>query len=204
MLRILPLGIVASWLTASLGAVPGGHDVVANSPGFQQAPEKLRKTKHVDPVYPKEASRAGLAQDVVLDCRLDASGEIVEAVVIEGVPPLTEAAVQAVRKWRFEPVVVGGEPTPVRLTVTIAFKMKSVRFRDLIDSLDSANEHIRAAAARNLGGLRPAYGIRGAEIHTAARALEKMAQNDASAAVRETALRALSNLDGRPLPPELK
>jgi protein TonB len=40
------------------------------------------------------------------------------------VPLLDDAAVAAVRQWRFTPALLNGEPVPVVMTVTVNFKLQ--------------------------------------------------------------------------------
>ncbi|HEX6739195.1 MAG TPA: energy transducer TonB, partial [Vicinamibacteria bacterium] len=60
-----------------------------------------RKVKHVVPDYPEDAIKAGLLGVVVLECRIDAEGRVESMRVVQGVPPLTDAAMKAVKKWRY-------------------------------------------------------------------------------------------------------
>ncbi len=185
---------------ALLGLLP--HSPPAGPPprvgGDVKAPRKVR---NVNPEYPADARRAGLAGVVILECTLDARGEVVDMTVLRGVPPLTEAASKAVRQWRYEPTLLDGVPVPVIMTVTVNFKLEvAVRYHGLLGSLDHANEHIRVAAAINLGNLRSGVEISEADVRKAIRALEPLAQKDESSRVRAAASRSLSRLDGRPLP----
>lgn len=191
---VLPLWMVLS------GQSPVGEPVPVR---IVESPKQPKRLKSVAPVYPKEAQRAGLAQDVVVECTVDPQGGVSRVDVLQGVPPLTDAAIKAVKKWRYEPTVLDGVTVPVIMTVTVHFELQRVRYGDLMGSLDSRNEHIRAAAASNLGGLRPSHGIRQADIEQAIHSLERLAVHDDSPRVREAAQRALTNLDQRPLPPEL-
>jgi TonB family protein len=52
-------------------------------------------------------------------------GEVTEASAIRGVQHLTEAAVEAVRKWRFEPAVKDGKRVKVYATVALDFRLPS-------------------------------------------------------------------------------
>ena len=159
-----------------------------------------RKLKHVAPKYPDDARRAGLAQLVVLECVVDPRGDVSNVDVLKGVPPLTDAAVKAVKQWRYEPTLLDGRPVPVTMTVTVKFWLSQLRWDDLVESLGSGNEHIREAAARSLAMLPASRKIDKRGVAKAVRALEPLALSDASAGVREAAARALTRLDGRPLP----
>jgi TonB family protein len=62
-----------------------------------------RKVKsRVQPVYPDIARKMGLAGNVKLQLLVAANGEVKETKVIGGHPILVNAAVDAVKKWRFE------------------------------------------------------------------------------------------------------
>jgi TonB family protein len=125
-----------------------------------------------------------------------------DVVVLRGVPPLTESAIKAVKQWRYEPTLRNGVPVPVIMTVTVNFKLDgvAVQYHGLLGSLDHANEHVREAAAINLGNLRSGGEISEADVRKAIRALEPLAEKDESPRVRAAASRSLSRLDGRPLP----
>ncbi len=161
-----------------------------------------RKVRSVNPEYPADARRAGLTGVVVLECTVDPRGEVGDVVVLRGVPPLTESAMKAVKQWRYEPTLLDGVPVPVIMTVTVNFKLDgvAVRYHGLLGSLDHANEHIREAAAVNLGNLRSGVEISEADVRKGIRALEPLAEKDESPRVRAAASRSLSRLDGRPLP----
>jgi protein TonB len=76
------------------------------------------------PVYPELAKRARIEGDVVIECTIDPSGRVVNAVVTRSIPLLDEAALQAVVGWRYRPTLVDGVPVPVLLTVTVRFRIR--------------------------------------------------------------------------------
>lgn len=47
------------------------------------------------------------------------TGVITDATVIGSVPLLDEAALKAVREWRYDPVIVNGKPVQAKMTVTV-------------------------------------------------------------------------------------
>jgi protein TonB len=76
------------------------------------------------PVYPEVARRAGLEGTVILEAIVDEDGHVVSIRVVT--EPrfdvgFTEAAIEAVRRWRYEPGLYGGEPVAVEITVVIDF-----------------------------------------------------------------------------------
>ena len=76
------------------------------------------------PVYPELAKRARIEGDVVIECTIDPSGRVVDAVVTRSIPVLDEAAIDAVRSWRYRPTLVDGVPVPVLMTVTVRFRIR--------------------------------------------------------------------------------
>jgi protein TonB len=98
----------------SSGAGPGPVRVG----GRIEAPRKLR---HVDPVYPELARRAGVTGIVILECVIDREGGVDRVAVLRGHPLLDAAAVDAVRRWRYRPTLLNGVPVEVVMTVTVRF-----------------------------------------------------------------------------------
>jgi TonB family protein len=82
-----------------------------------------RKTRHVNPVYPQQAIQARIQGVVILECTIDREGRVAEVRVLRGVPLLNEPAIEAVRQWEYEPTLLNGVAVPVRMTVTVNFKL---------------------------------------------------------------------------------
>jgi TonB family protein len=138
---------------------------------------------------------------VILECTLDREGRVDKTRVIGGPPPLTGAAVDAVSQWRYEPTELNGVAVPVLMAVTVKFKLETARHDLLLGSLSHESEHIREAAAHNLGTLRAGGGISEADVEGTIRALQPLAESDESARVRAAATQALSQLSSqRPSP----
>jgi protein TonB len=78
----------------------------------------------VPPVYPKLAIKARVRGTVVLEAILTAEGAVAEIKVISGNPLLTQAAVDCVKQWRYEPTYLNGEPVPVILTARVNFELE--------------------------------------------------------------------------------
>ena len=78
----------------------------------------------VEPVYPKEARMARMEGVVILEARVDETGKVTSAKALRSIPKLDQAAIDAVKQWKYEPVVVDGKPIPVVITVTVRFVLK--------------------------------------------------------------------------------
>ncbi len=83
-----------------------------------------RMIKTVDPVYPEAARQAGVQGVVILSVRTDTTGKVVDAMVLRSVPLLDQSAIDAVKQWVYEPLVVDGKAQPVVFTVTVRFNLK--------------------------------------------------------------------------------
>ncbi len=77
----------------------------------------------VNPVYPPLALKARVTGSVVLEAIVDEEGSVAEVKVLSGHAFLVDAAVQAVKQWKYSPTVLNGEPVPVIATVTVIFRL---------------------------------------------------------------------------------
>jgi TonB family protein len=82
------------------------------------------KTHDVRPVYPDEALQARITGVVILEAIIGVDGSVTDAKVLQSIPILDAAAVDAVKQWRFEPTHLNGVPVPVIMTVTVSFNLK--------------------------------------------------------------------------------
>jgi periplasmic protein TonB len=77
------------------------------------------------PVYPEAARRARIQGVVVLECTIGKDGRVQNVKILRGLPlGLTEAAVDAVNKWRFEPSTLNGKPVEVLYILTVRFNLQ--------------------------------------------------------------------------------
>jgi protein TonB len=60
---------------------------------------------------------------VIVEILVDPNGDVADVRVLRSIPLLDEAAVEAVRQWRFMPTLMNGEPRSVLLTVTVSFRL---------------------------------------------------------------------------------
>lgn len=76
----------------------------------------------VDPDYPAAARSERLRGVIVLDVVVGRDGSVVEMHALNGPEILAQAAMSALRWWRFEPYRVDGQPVVVGTTVAVEFK----------------------------------------------------------------------------------
>jgi protein TonB len=82
------------------------------------------KTAHVAPLYPMIARQAHIDGVVILEAVLDDQGRVESVRVLRSIPMLDQAAVDAVRQWRFTPALLNGQAVPVVMTVTVNFTLQ--------------------------------------------------------------------------------
>ena len=78
----------------------------------------------VEPEYPAIAVAAHLEGMVILEALVDVDGRVQEVKVLRSRGFLDKAAIAAVEQWRYQPLMLNGQPTPFILTVTLNFALK--------------------------------------------------------------------------------
>jgi protein TonB len=77
------------------------------------------------PVYPAIAKASGTQGTVVLAASISRTGTIENLRVLCGPPMLQQAAIDAVKAWRYRPYLLSGEPVEVETTVNVVFKLQN-------------------------------------------------------------------------------
>ena len=75
------------------------------------------------PAYPTIARTAHISGTVILAATISKDGTIVNLHVVSGHPMLTDAAMQAVKTWRYHPYLLNGQPVEVETTINVVFSM---------------------------------------------------------------------------------
>lgn len=75
------------------------------------------------PAYPTIARAAHVSGTVVLAAIISKEGTIVNLHVQSGNAMLTDAAMQAVKTWRYRPYLLNGQPVEVETTINVVFSM---------------------------------------------------------------------------------
>jgi protein TonB len=82
------------------------------------------KTVDVAPVYPAIARSAHVQGLVILEAVVDAGGRVDDVRGLRSIPLLDQAAIDAVRQWRYTPTLLNGRAIPIVLTVTVSFTLQ--------------------------------------------------------------------------------
>jgi protein TonB len=77
----------------------------------------------VQPQYPPLARQARIQGVVVLEALIGKDGTIQNLHVVSGHPMLTNAALEAVKEWRYKPYYLNGEPVEVVTTINVNFTL---------------------------------------------------------------------------------
>ena len=78
-------------------------------------------TSQVQPIYPPLAREARIQGTVVLQALIGKDGTIENLAVVSGHPMLTQAALDAVKQWRYKPYLLNGEPVWVQTAINVNF-----------------------------------------------------------------------------------
>ena len=125
----MSLGQGSTWSGAALGPSPGpaaepGTMPMAPAGAFVRdgAMRPIPRVIHrVQPEWPQAARDAGVRGVVILVVDVALDGTVKDARLVRSIPGLDDAAVGAVRQWRFEPAEPGARPDPLAVTVTVQF-----------------------------------------------------------------------------------
>jgi TonB family protein len=98
-----------------------GHREPIKAGGSMPGSKLIRR---VEPIYPEEAKREHVQGLVILTITVDEEGNVTNAVVSKGHPFLNDAAVTAVKQWKYSPTFLNGKPVPVMATVTVKFDLR--------------------------------------------------------------------------------
>lgn len=110
--RVAQMGLPAAW--SGRARRVDGVEVLE--------PKLIESTQ---PAYPEVARKNRTQGVVVVDALIDERGVVQEVHVVRGQPDgLSEAAVAAVRTWRFEPATIEGKPVVVEYSLTISFRLQ--------------------------------------------------------------------------------
>jgi len=77
----------------------------------------------VPPQYPPEAGRERIEGTVMLMAVIGKDGSVLDVKVESGLPLLAQAAIEAVKQWRYKPYLSNGEPVEIDSRITINFTL---------------------------------------------------------------------------------
>jgi TonB family protein len=131
--RLPPTGEVGatdSSETGAQGTVPGEvqrASAVEPAGTVELAPDATEGSllHRVEPEYPEGARQQRIQGAVVLNVRIGRDGAIQDVKLVSGQAVLANAAIAAVKQWRFKPRTVNGKPVQMQTKVTLKFRVPS-------------------------------------------------------------------------------
>lgn len=117
--------LIATDVDAGVVAVPPVAPTATRPPlrvgGGVRPPTKVLD---VAPVYPQVAKDARVQGVVIVEATVAEDGTVSDARVVRSIPLLDEAALTAVKQWRYTPTWLNGEAVPVQMVMTINFTLQ--------------------------------------------------------------------------------
>jgi len=127
----VPGGVAGGSMGGVLGGVIGGMGTAPPPPKPKQTGplrvggnvQAARIINRVQPVYPPLARQTRISGTVRLHAIIGKDGTIQQLEVMNGHPLLQQAALDAVRQWRYQPTLLNGDPVEVDTTIDVIFSL---------------------------------------------------------------------------------
>jgi len=121
----IPGGVLSELLRSS-GTTPVLASMATPAPKRIRVPGPMVEANliyDVAPKYPPEAGRARIEGTVVLAAVIGKDGTVQDVRVQSGLWVLAQAAIEAVKQWRYRPYLLNGQPVEVDSQITINFNL---------------------------------------------------------------------------------
>ena len=79
--------------------------------------------KRVNPDYSKDLRKKRIQGMVVLKVRISKDGDVIDMKLVSGHPALAQAAIDAVKQWKYKPYLLNGEAVEVETQVLVNFTL---------------------------------------------------------------------------------
>jgi protein TonB len=125
-------GISGGVVGGIVGGISGEAPPPPPSPPVRRTPIRVggqitppQVLVRIPAVYPEIAARAQIQGVVILEATVDEAGVVQDIKVLRSVRFLDQSAIEALKQWRYEPLLLNGEPSPFVLTVSMVFSVES-------------------------------------------------------------------------------
>lgn len=126
----VPGGVAGGSMGGVLGGVMGGIGAAPPPPKVQQSRirqggnvQAAKLKSKIQPSYPPLARQTRIQGTVRLHAIIGKDGTVKELTLESGHPLLVQAALDAVRQWRYDPTLLNGEPVEVDTTIDVIFTL---------------------------------------------------------------------------------
>jgi protein TonB len=124
---LIPLATQAGNGKLVIDALPEEPVDQQNAQAVDETMPRILPEHFARPEYPERARRDGIEGMVVVEVLVRKDGtpgeQIVAVEEIADYPEFTEKTFEAVRRWRFEPGTIAGEPADMQVTIPVKFKL---------------------------------------------------------------------------------
>ena len=86
--------------------------------------QSIKLVKKVNPIYPDIAKKANVEGSVILEVTFDINGKAQKVKLLRSIPLLDQAAIDAVKQWIIEPLIIDGQRRGVIIIVAVPFELK--------------------------------------------------------------------------------
>jgi hypothetical protein len=125
---------MSSVVTVAVTVNPGG--IPTNPPlpprkgssGQAQSPSQFLPPQLISAAFPLYPNNTILSDAVALDVTISEMGEPVKVRVLRDVPPLTAAAIDSLRAWKFAPASLGDKPVAAQVTLAFVYRSPAANF----------------------------------------------------------------------------
>jgi TonB family protein len=119
-----PTGVVTSTTFTSTAAPATAAAVPPNAALVRVSGEvaAANLVSRFDPPYPAAARAIQLSGVVVLSVEITKEGTVQNVYTVTGHPLLVQPAIDAVKQWKYKPLIINNQPTAVVTTVTVSFQ----------------------------------------------------------------------------------
>jgi protein TonB len=125
----VPGGIAGGSMSGVLGGVISGKTA---PPPPKVVPKRVmvggnvqaaRLVNKVQPIYPPLARQTRISGTVKLHAVIGKDGTVQQLQLVSGHPLLVQAALDAVKQWRYQPTLLNGEPVEVETEIDVIFSL---------------------------------------------------------------------------------
>lgn len=127
--------LLSAIVTTILGSTAASAQAPIRVGGDIKEPKALFKP---DPVYPAIAKQAKVEGQVIVEATIGTDGTVRDVRVLRGNALFNDAAIEAVRKWKFETTFVNGAAVDVLMTTVVNFSLNAPAQGDVNALLDQA------------------------------------------------------------------
>ena len=101
------------------------NHLIPTGKAYEVTASSLKRLRTPSPEYPDTALAQRIAGSVTLEFTVDTSGETRDIHVVEATPPgvFDQAAISAVKHWRYAPLLVNGAAVDVPVRTRMRFEL---------------------------------------------------------------------------------